>query len=302
MLHQKYTESVQDYIAKGYAKKVNDADTNSKHVWYLPHHPVINVNKPGKVRVVFDCAATYNGISLNSQLLQGPILMNNLVGVLIRFRQEKIALAADIGAMFHQVRVHERDCDALRFLWWPNGVMNDEPSCYRMQVHLFGATLSPSCAAHALKRTADDHANLFKPEVLATVQRNFYVDDCDKSVPKEEKAIKLALDLQSLMKMGGFRLTKWLSNSRKVLCAIPESERAPSVVSLNPCDALPTDRALGINRDVNEDQIKFVVKVADRPLTRRGILSIVSSIFDPLELVSPITLRAKTIIQHLCRK
>ena len=107
MLHQKYTESVQDYIAKGYAKKVNDADTNSKHVWYLPHHPVINVNKPGKVRVVFDCAATYNGISLNSQLLQGPNLMNNLVGVLIRFRQEKIALAADIEAMFNQVRVIE---------------------------------------------------------------------------------------------------------------------------------------------------------------------------------------------------
>ena len=90
MLHQKYTESVQDYIAKGYAKKVNDPDTNSKLVWYLPHHPVINVNKPGKVRVVFDCAATYNGISLNSQLLQGQNLMNNLVGVLIRFRQETL--------------------------------------------------------------------------------------------------------------------------------------------------------------------------------------------------------------------
>ena len=104
------------------------------------------------------------------------------------------------------------------------------------------------------------------------------------------------------MKMDGFRLTKWLSNSRKVLCAIPESERAPSVVNLNPCDALPSDRALGINWDVNEDKIKFVVKVADRPLTQRGTLSIVSAIFDPLGLVSPITLRAKTIVQHLCRK
>ena len=117
---------------------------------------------------------------------------------------------------------------------------------------------------------------------LSTVKRNFYVDDCLKSIPTEEGAVKLAVDLQSLMKMGGFRLTIWLSNSRKVLCAIPESERAPSVVNLNPCDALPSDRALGINWNVNEDKIKFVVKVADRPLTRRGILSIVSSIFDPL--------------------
>ena len=117
---------------------------------------------------------------------------------------------------------------------------------------------------------------------LSTVKRNFYVDDCLKSIPTEEGAVKLALDLQSLMKMGGYRLTKWLSNSRKVLCAIPESERAPSGVNLNPCDALPSDRALGINWNVNEDKIKFVVKVEDRPLTRPGILSTVSFIFDPL--------------------
>ena len=301
-LHQKYTETVNDYIAKGYAKEVTQIDTESKRVWYLPHHPVINANKPGKLRVVFDCAAKFQGISLNSQLLQGPDLNNSLVGVVIRFRQEQVALAADVEAMFHQVHVLDRDCDALRFLWWPNGDTTEQPRCYCMQVHLFGATSSPSCAAYALKRTADDNASLFEDEVVSTVKRNFYVDDCLKSVPTEDDAAKLALDLQSLMKMGGFRLTKWLSNSRKVLCAIPVSERAPSVVSLNPCDALPSDRALGINWDVNEDKIKFMVKVADRPLTRRGILSIVSSIFDPLGLVSPITLRAKTIIQQLCRK
>ena len=69
------------------------------------------------------------------------------------------------------------------------------------------------------------------------------------------------------MKMGGFRLTKWLSDIRKVLCAIPESETAYSVVTLNPCDALPSDHSLGITWGVNEDRIKFVVKVADRPLT-----------------------------------
>ena len=227
---------------------------------------------------------------------------NSLVGVVFKFRQEQVALAADIESMFHQVHVLERDCDALRFLWWPNGDITKQPRCYRMQVHLFGATSSPSCAAYALKRTADDNAHVFDPEVVSTVKKNFYVDDCLKSVPSEKVAVKLAQDLQSLMKMGGFRLTKWLSNSRNVLRSIPESERAPSVVSLNPCDDLPRDRALGINWDVNDDKIKFIVQVADRPFTRRGILSIVSSIFDPLGLVSPITLRAKAIVQDLCRK
>ena len=84
-----------------------------------------------------------------------------------------------------------------------------------MQVDLFGATSSPSSAAYALKRTADGNAHLFDPEVVSTVKRTFYVDDCLKSVPTENDAIKLALDLQFLMQMDGFKLTKWLSSSRE---------------------------------------------------------------------------------------
>ena len=190
-LHQTYAETVNDYIAKGYAREVTHIDSKSKLVWYLPHHPVINPNKPGELRVVFDCAAKFQGISLNSQLLQGPDFNNSLVGVVIRFRQEQVALAVDVEAMFHQVRVLERDCDALRFLWWPNGCTTKQPRCYCMQVHLFGATSSPSCAIYALKRTADDNAHLFEPEVVSTVKRNFCVDDCLKSVPTEECAVNL---------------------------------------------------------------------------------------------------------------
>ncbi|CAG2225244.1 Tenascin-R,Ryncolin-2,Angiopoietin-related protein 1,Angiopoietin-related protein 6,Ficolin-3,Techylectin-5B,Ryncolin-1,Fibrinogen C domain-containing protein 1,Ficolin-2,Fibrinogen-like protein 1,Fibrinogen alpha chain,Tenascin,Ficolin-1,Fibrinogen-like protein A,Microfibril-associated glycoprotein 4,Ryncolin-3,Angiopoietin-related protein 2,Angiopoietin-4 [Mytilus edulis] len=252
-LHKMYTTTVNEYIEKGYAKEVSNIDSESKRMWYLLHHPVTNVNKPGKVRVVFDCAAKYQGISLNSKLLQELDLMNSLIGVLIRLKQEQIALAADIEAMFHQVRVQEEDCDALRFLWWPN------------------------------------------------VEKKIYVDDCLKSVSSEQEAIKLAIDLQSLMKMGGFRLTKWLSNNRDVLKAIPESELAPAVVNLSPGDELPNDKALDVIWDVNEDKIRFKVKLTDKPLTRRGILFIVSSIFDPLGLVSPVTLRAKAIVQNLCR-
>lgn len=112
------------------------------HTLFPAHHPVANVNKPGKVRVVFDCAGKYRGISLNNQIMQGPDLMNSLVGVVIRFRQERIALAADIEAMFHQVRVVDDVCDALQFLWWPNGDLTKEPKHFCMQVHLFGGICS----------------------------------------------------------------------------------------------------------------------------------------------------------------
>ena len=147
--------------------------------------------------------------------------MNSLDGITMHFRQDHIDLAADIETMFHQVRVKDDDCDALRFLWWPNGELSKQLKSYQMQVHLFGGTASPRCAAYALKRTAIDNEDLFEPEVAATGKRNFSVDNLLKSVETEDRAIELASDLQNMLKMGGFRLTKWLSNSKIFLQNIP---------------------------------------------------------------------------------
>ena len=216
-LHAKYTTTVEDYVTKGYAEKVLQTQAEQRKekdeqpissIWYLPHHAVVHPQKPDKVRVVFDCAARCQGTSLNDELLQGPDHTNNLVGVLLRFRQEPIAVVGDVEAMFHQVKVPERDCDALRFLWWENGDLASDPKEYRMKVHLFGATSSPSCAGFALRKTAEDHQNEYDRDVIDTVQKNFYVDDCLKSVKTKEAAIKLIEDLRQLLKEGGFRLTK----------------------------------------------------------------------------------------------
>ena len=125
VLRKQYRTIIEDYLEKGYASKVADETTNqqpstdqittAERRWYLPHHPVINPQKPAKVRVVFDCAAKYRNTSLNDQLLQDPDLTNKLIGVLLRFRQEPIALTSDVDAMFHQVRVDPKACNALRF-------------------------------------------------------------------------------------------------------------------------------------------------------------------------------------------
>lgn len=152
VLKQKYTSVIDDYVAKGYDRKLTrkEAEEKSSKMWYLPHNPVLNPNKPGKVHVVFDAAAKCGGTSLNDKLLQGPDLINNLAGVLIRFRQEKVALIADVQAMFHQVRVTPDDCDALRFLWW-SGDMERPPEDHQMLVHIFGATSSPLLLKQSLK-------------------------------------------------------------------------------------------------------------------------------------------------------
>ena len=173
-LRSKYSAFMDSLFENGHAQMVPKTPLEHKAgvAWYLPHHPVVNPNKPDKIRVVFDCAARYNGVSLNSQLLQGPDLTNNLVGVLIRFREEPIAIMADIEGMFHQVRVSPKDCDALRFLWWPENDFNKDPEDYKMLVHLFGATSSPSCANFGLKQTADDNQEMFSEEAVRTLRRN----------------------------------------------------------------------------------------------------------------------------------
>ena len=132
---------------------------------------------------------------------------------------------ADVEAMFHQVRVRPEDCDALRFLWWPENDLNRQPEEYQMLVHLFGGVSSPTCANFALRRTADDNGKEFESEIINTVKHNFYVDDCFKSTENEPEAINTAEQLRLLLSKGGFRLTKWLSNSRKVIESVPELER-----------------------------------------------------------------------------
>ena len=178
-----------------------------------PHHTLLHLPMASPERnVVFDAAAKFKGTSLNDQLYQGPDLANSLTGVLIRFRQDKVAFIADLEAMFHQVKVLPKDAHALRFLWW-SGSLNNPPDECQMLVHIFGATSSPCCANRSVRQTADDNEDRFSPEVINIVRRNFYVDDVLKSVPNEESAIRLAEQLIQLMKEGGFHLTKFASNS-----------------------------------------------------------------------------------------
>ena len=158
--------------------------------------------------------------------MHGPDLTNNLFGVLNRFRQEAIALVSDIEGMFHQVKVDPKDYDALRFLWWQDGDLTQQPVEYRMVVHLFGSTSLPSCASFCLRKTALDNTGDFGHQVIDTVLKNFYVDDCLKTVSSKAVAVKLRIDLCHLLSRGGFRLTKWLCNDKDVLETIPKFKRA----------------------------------------------------------------------------
>ena len=135
---ESYTSTVEGYIKDEHARQVSDEEATEEHQWFLPHHAVTKKSDPSKCRVVFDCAAELKGVSLNSIIHQGPNFLNNLAGVLIRFRKEPVALVADIKLMFHQCFVLPEDQRFLRFLWWPEGDVNRPARVYAMKVHLFG--------------------------------------------------------------------------------------------------------------------------------------------------------------------
>ena len=145
---------------------------------YIPHH-CTSVHT--KFRVVCDCSARYKGLCLNDLLLEGPDLTNNLIGVLLRFKQFPVAFVAHIRQMFSQVFVDKGDRNALRFLWFAGNDFTQPLVEYQMQTHVFGAKCLPCCAVFALRRTATDNVVGVNDDTVQTVLRNIFVDDVCKS-------------------------------------------------------------------------------------------------------------------------
>ena len=304
-LCERYSKVLNDYIDSGYARKLTseEIDRASDRTNYLPHHGVVNPKKPEKLRVVFDAAAKYKGISLNDKLLSGPSLMNTLAGVLLRFRCGSVCLTADIRSMFHQVFVPSEDCDALRFLWKPDVTSDGPPDHYQMVVHIFGAKSSPCCANYCLKRCAyDNTCDEFSESALSTIKRNFYVDDMLKATDSVPEATALLQELVKLTATGGFTLTQWASNSDEVIELIngldPELGIS-SVINLDLDKKAVYRRTLGVLLDMRQDEFTFSTVEINNACTKRGVLKTVSSIFDPLGMVAPFILRAKILLQQL---
>jgi hypothetical protein len=292
-----YTDFMEGLLKKGFAEPVleNDGRGNGK-VWYLPHHGVRHPQKK-KLRVVFDCSVVFQNCSLNSSLLQGPNLTNSIVGVLTRFREGQVCFVGDIEQMFYQVKVPEEDRDWFRFLWWPQGDTRKPMEKYRMTVHLFGASSSPSVCNYALRRITTDFE--CSRETAQTIERNFYVDDCLRSTYSVDQAKELIKEVGTACSKGGFHLRKLLSNSFPVLEEVPRSEW--SISEFQSTTNL-VERTLGLKWNVEKDAFTFSFTLKEKPATRRGILAVTSSVYDPLGLISPLILPAKLLLQDLCRK
>ena len=130
-----------------------------------------------------------------------------------------------------------------------------------------------NCANFALKSTANDFEEEFGASAADFVRKDFYVDDGLKSVPLVDDAVKLIVSVKQMCSKGGFRLHKFVSNSKEVIRRIPEQDRADGVKELDlDLDSLPLERALGVHWCVESDCFQFAIVLQDKPCTRRGIL------------------------------
>ncbi|KAJ8711214.1 hypothetical protein PYW07_008456 [Mythimna separata] len=299
-LKTQYLQRLDNLFNSGYAEKAPDTRTPNK-TWYLPHFPVVNPAKPHKPpRLVHDAAAKTAGLCLNDLLLSGPDLLKSLPGVLMRFRQNKIAVSADIKEMFMRIKIREEDRDALRFLW-RGDQRSGPPGEYRMTSVIFGATSSPCTALYIKDRNARDFVDKY-PAAASAIINNHYMDDYLQSFSSEEEAKKITSQVDYIHKKGNFVLCGWISNNRNVL----NYDLAPSQ-DTKVLGGDDTEKALGLRWDtkkdcfifrINKNKTPIALLNNTRPPTKREALSIIMSIFDPLGIISPITIPAKRILQN----
>lgn len=295
----RFASAVQELFDLGFAHRLTEAELSIAHPgidWILPLNPAHNPNKPEKVRPVFDASAVFHGTSLNQQLLKGPDLLNDMVGILLRFRQYAVALSADIVKMFLQVRVRAADASAFRFLWRSPG-SQETPFVCQMDVQIFGAICSPFICAYVLREAAkwgDGHAEF----AIKQIEDHFYVDNWLTSFPTVDEATRAADIMFRVLAEGGFTLAQWGSSDPEVLLSLPGSPVTKFELDRK---GMPVERTLGISLDYGVDAFKIVAKPCTDVNTRRELLRAISTIFDPIGFLSPVLINAKVILQDVCR-
>lgn len=294
-----YADCINGYIKLAHVEKISNVDQSAtgSHC-YLGHHAVIKETSTStRVRVVFDASQkTASGHSLNDCLYIGPRLQDELFTIALRWRKHRIAMTADVEKMYRQILVADEDTDYQRIVWREN---SEHPiQDYRLRTVTFGTSCAPYLAVRTLRQLAiyEEHSY---PVATEAVLHDFYVDDLLSGSDSIPNALDKQSQIIAMLRRGGFELKKWISNCAQVWRNVPPDYRET---------ALPLDRdqdesikTLGIFWHPVADV--FTYKVCLQPisenLTKRSILSDIAKLFDPIGLVSPITIKAKMFMQSL---
>lgn len=297
MLKTQYTQFMQEYLRLGHMKRVDVPPTENTISCYLPHHCVFkNPKQPSKIRVVFDASCkSDSGTSLNDILRIGPVIQQDLMAIVMRFRTYSWVLVADIIKMYRQVLVHSSQTPLQRILW------RDDPTSdvqtYELATVTYGTSSASFLVTRCLKHLAEQHSAEY-PLGATRVSRDFYVDDFLTGADTIQEAAAIRDQAIQLLKKGQFELSKWASNCPQLLDSIIDKHNGP----INIDDGVGT-HILGIQWNQISDTFHFPYEPGEGHTTtsKRTILSDISKLFDPLGLLGPTIVIAKLILQDLWR-
>ena len=167
----------------------------------LPHFGVQNINKPGKIRFVFDDGAKTAGISFNDLLLPGPDLLRSLPGVLMRHREFFYAFKGVFRDIFLGIEIRDEDKNMQRFLDRGSDRSKPPEQCILTKV-LFGANSSPSTALYIKDVNALRFQNEY-PAAVKSIRENCYMDDLlDSCVSPHEASVRIAQVIEINVSVG----------------------------------------------------------------------------------------------------
>ena len=224
-----YNRIITDQLSHDFIELVEEDDVTIGH--YIPHHAVHKDSETTPIRIVYDCSCKQGeDPSLNDCLEKGPILMNNLVEILIRFRLYPIAFTSDIEKAFLNVRLDEGDRNYTTFLWLSDP---DNPESdfrvYRFKVVLFGSVSSPFILNAVIKTHLESQTS----EVAEDLKNNIYVDNLLSGVTSEREAIAYYKSSVSTMEHGGFNLRAWASNNSKLRELAEKDGKQDKITTIN---------------------------------------------------------------------
>ncbi|XP_014672985.1 PREDICTED: uncharacterized protein LOC106813368, partial [Priapulus caudatus] len=292
-----YDQQMKEMEEKGFARKLSNEEMENYKgpVHYISHHPVLRPEKKSTpVRIVFNASAAFNGHRLNDYWEKGPDLLNDMFGVLLRFRQHAVAISGDISKMYHQVLIPEKDKHVHRFLW-RNYDVTREPDVYMKEVVTFGDKPAPAMALTALKRTAKE-GEVACPKAAKIINHDTYMDDICTSVPSTEEARVVINEMDTVLERGGFTVKEWVSNVRLRSYDTQQGERPVLGDS-------EEQKVLGMVWDPESDRMKYKVKpvsIKEKDLlTKRMVLSELAKVFDPIGFTGAFLIKGKILMQKL---
>lgn len=293
-LNSEYSKFMDEYINLHHMSEVKTEDEESTN-YFLPHHCVLKSDSlTTKVRVVFDGSCkTSSGISLNDVLMVGPKIQQDLFNILLRFRQNYIAFTADIEKMYRQINIHPDDRKYQRILW--RGNAKENVISYELNTVTYGLGPSSFLATRCLKQLAIENEKEF-PEASRIINCDFYMDDLISGCDNLESAKWLISQIVAILNSGKFPLRQWVSNDAKLLENLNIKLGSSPFLIKDTCNS----KTLGVFWYPLEDFFGYSVNTPKfKNLTKRIVLSVISQIFDPLGLISPVIIIMKILLQKL---